>query len=490
MNALLLYPETPPTFWSFKHILSFVSRRSAFPPLGLMTVAALLPADWNLRLIDLNVAALTDEDLAWADLAMISAMIIQKESAVTTIRRCHRHNKTILAGGPLFSARPEDYPDVDHIVIGEAENVLSEFLSDWAAGRAKRIYRSADWPDITLSPAPRWDLVKPKDYVTMSVQFTRGCPFNCEFCDIIILNGQRTRTKKPQQFLDELSGLYRSGWRGSVFVADDNLIGNKVEIKRMLRALIDWQEARDYPFRFLTQASVNLAADDELLRLMSAANFFKVFLGLESPNDNSLEECGKFQNLKNDTAAAVKKIHAHGMQVMSGFIVGFDSDPADIFEQQKRFIEDMGVIIAMVGLLTALPGTRLYNRLKDQNRLLSESTGGNTDAVINFIPKMDKDLLLRKYKELLQDLYSVRSYYGRINVFLRDYRPTVRGSKIEWTDVKAFLKSLFVIGVFSGAAGRYWLLLIRTILFRRKVLPLAVELAIQGYHFQKVAANL
>lgn len=490
MKALLIYPETPATFWSFKHILSFISKKAAFPPLGLLTVAALLPPEWELRLVDLNVSKLTDSDLVWADLVLISAMIIQKESAQEVIKRCRDLNRPILAGGPLFSAQPDNYPEIDHIVVGEAENTISLFLADWSEGHAKKIYRSSDWPNLELTPLPRWDLINLNDYVTMTVQFARGCPFDCEFCDIIIQNGQRTRTKTPEQFVLELESLYDRGWRGSVFVADDNLIGNKRRARQMLRSLVTWQEANNFPLRFLTQTSVNLAADDELLQLMSAANFYKVFLGLETPNVDSLLECGKTQNLKRSVVTAVKKIQAHGMQVMSGFIVGFDTDQVDIFDQQKKFIESLGVVVAMVGILTALPGTRLYNRLKDENRLLAESTGGNTDKVINFIPKMDKDLLLRKYDELVKDLYSVRSYYRRINTFLRDYFPTVRGTKIEWTDVKALLKSSILIGLFSRARFRYWSLIIRTAIFKTKALPAAVELTIQGYHFSKVVSRL
>lgn len=490
MNALLIYPETPGTFWNFKHILNFISRKAVFPPLGLLTIASILPAGWNKRLIDLNVSELRESDIAWADMVLVSAMIIQRTSASEVIARCRAQNKTILAGGPLFTAQPENFPEIDHIFLGEAEKTLPQFIEDWQAGRTEKIYRSGDWPDIKETPVPMWELIDLKNYVTVSVQFSRGCPFNCEFCDIIILNGQKTRTKSPEQFIQELEELYRAGWRRSIFIADDNLIGNKIQIKSMLRALIAWQKKRHYPFNFLTQASVNLAADDELLNLMSAANFSKVFLGLETPNGSSLEECGKIQNLKNDVAAAVKKIHRHGMQVMGGFIIGFDNDPNDIFERQKAFIESIGVSVAMVGLLTALPGTRLYNRLKDERRLIGESTGGNTDAVINFIPKMNKEKMLREYKKLVRTLYSARSYYGRIDSFIRDYRPTVKGGRPDWKGIKALLISFLFIGIFSRAAGRYWLLLIKTLVLRPKAFSMAVELAIQGYHFRKMASRL
>jgi len=490
MNILLVYPEAPGTFWNFKHVLKFISKKSAFPPLGLLTVAAILPAVWHKRLVDLNVSELLDSDIAWADLVLISAMIIQQASAREVIARCRAQHKVMVAGGPLFTAQPEKFPEVDHLILGEAENTLPRFIQDWVAGRAEPIYRSDDWPDIATAPEPLWNLIKLDDYVTMTVQFSRGCPFDCEFCDIIILNGRKTRAKSPEQFIRELDSLHRAGWRGSVFIADDNLIGNKKQVKLMLRALIAWQERRHYPFRFLTQASVNLAADDELLELMSAANFFKVFLGLETPNSLSLEECGKVQNLKNDMVAAVKKIHNHGMQVMGGFIVGFDSDPADIFEQQISFIDHLGVPVAMVGLLTALPGTRLWHRLQDEKRLTGASSGGNTEASLNFLPKMDEETMLREYPKMIQSLYGVRSYYRRIHSFLKEYRPSVKKRKLEGKDIKAFLKSLIFIGMLSRAAVPYWWLLAKTIILKPKALSVAVELAIQGRHFRKMAFSL
>jgi len=489
MNILLIYPETPGTFWNFKHILKFIGRKAAFPPLGLLTVASILPSEWNKKLIDLNVSQLTDEDITWADLILISAMIIQEVSANKVIARCRKQNKIILAGGPLFTALPEKFSEVDHIIIGEAENTLPQFIDDWKKGQAKKIYRFQGWPDILTSPAPLWSLIRLRDYVTITVQFSRGCPFDCEFCDIVVLNGRKPRTKSAEQFISELEGLYQADWRGAVFIADDNLIGNKNQVKSMLRALITWQEKRNFPFSFLTQTSVNLADDDELLDLMSRANFFKVFLGLESPNDSSLEECHKNQNLKSDIAASVKKIHRYGMQVMAGFIIGFDHDPDDIFEQQKSFIESLGISVAMIGLLTALPETRLFKRLKQEGRLTGESSGENTNN-INFIPKMDKELMLKKYRELIKKLYGARSYYGRIDTFIKDYHPTLKGKRISYQDIKALLMSMLLIGIFSSAAYHYWKLLIKTLLLKPRALSAAVELAIQGYHFKRMAWSL
>ena len=495
-NVLLIYPENPGTFWNFKYILKFISRKAVFQPLGLLTVASLLPEEWDKRLVDMNVSKLTESDIAWADMILISAMIVQSESANDVIIRCRAQGKTILVGGPLFSARPEDFPFVNHIFVGEAENTLPQFIKDFEIGKTKRIYQSDDWPDITKTPTPMWTLLNLNDYVTMTVQFSRGCPFNCEFCDIIIFNGQKTRTKSPEQFVNELEDLYLSGWRGTVFVADDNLIGNKKQVKLMLRALIDWQIKRKYPFKFLTQASINLADDEELLDLMSTANFFKVFLGLETPSNESLEECGKKQNVGSNVALAVKKIHSYGMQVMGGFVIGFDNDSEKIFEQQKFFIESIKVVVAMLGLLTALPGTRLYKRLKEEGRILKESSGNNTGSVMNFIPKMviDKKLnqkeVLYQYKKLIQTLYGVRSYYKRINDFLQDYEPSVRGGELDWKNFKVFVKSIFYVGIFSPAIFYYWPLLIRTFFLKPKAFSTAVELTIQGHHFRKMSLKL
>jgi radical SAM superfamily enzyme YgiQ (UPF0313 family) len=421
---------------------------------------------------------------------MISAMIIQKPGIPQIIKRCRAQNKVILAGGPLFSARPEDWPEVDHIFINEAENTLPRFIKDWQLGQAARIYRSQDWPDIEESSSPLWNLINLEDYVTVTVQYSRGCPFDCDFCDITILNGRKPRTKSPEKFIRELEDLYRAGWRGTVFVADDNLIGNKKQVKLMLHALIAWQKEKHYPFRFITQASVNLADDDELLRLMSAGNFFKVFLGIETSNIASLKECGKTQNLKRDFVAAVKNIHNHGLQVMSGFIIGFDSDTEDVFELQKQFIEAIGVPVAMVGLLTALPGTLLYQRLKKEKRLIRESSGGNTDAVINFIPKMDKTALITGYKKLMRTLYDAPSYYGRIDKFLHDYRPTVKGGRLSLNNIQAFLKSMNLLGYASPSARYYWHLVIKTLFLKPRALAIAVELAIQGYHFKEISADI
>ncbi|HAA05657.1 MAG TPA: B12-binding domain-containing radical SAM protein, partial [Syntrophobacteraceae bacterium] len=352
MKILLVYPKVEETFWSFKHALKIVRRKAAFPPLGALTVAAMLPASWEKRLVDMNVRDLLDADIQWADLVFISAMVAQKDSARRVIDRCRQQGTTTVGGGPLFNTYRDDYADVDHLVLGEAETNLAPFLTDLLAGRPQRIYASTDRPDLSQTPLPLWDLIRLRDYSAMSIQYSRGCPFNCEFCDIIIMNGRVPRTKSSEQILAELDALYNGGWRGSVFIVDDNFIGTKARVKKLLRAIIRWQRLRETPFTFFTEASVDLAEDEELMTLMAAAGFNKVFLGLETPSEASLKECGKTQNLRRSLQDSVHTIQGHGMAVMGGFIIGFDNDPPDIFQRQVDFVQKTGVVTAMIGLLT------------------------------------------------------------------------------------------------------------------------------------------
>jgi len=420
MNILLVYPEYPDTFWSFKHSLRFISKKAAFPPLGLLTVAAMLPDSWRKKLVDLNVEPLTDVHLAWADMVFVSAMIVQKESARQIIQRGRTHGKIIVAGGPVFTTQHEQFEGVDHFILNEAEITLPLFLDDLATGRPKPIYTSGKRPDITQTPVPLWSLIDVKNYATMSIQYSRGCPFNCEFCDIIIMNGRIPRQKSPAQMQREFQALFDAGWRKSVFIVDDNFIGNTPKVKQLLPLIIAWQKEHRFPFTLLTEVSANLARDEELMQLMSAANFFKVFLGLETPNHDSLLECGKKQNTADSLAEVVDTIHRHGMQVMGGFIVGFDHDPENIFDMQVRFIQQIGVVTAMVGILTALPQTRLWHRLKAEGRLISDATGENTDGRLNFKPRMDKEKIIKGYQQLLTTLYTPKNYYQRINTFLKN----------------------------------------------------------------------
>ncbi|VVB76224.1 Ribosomal protein S12 methylthiotransferase RimO [Candidatus Tiddalikarchaeum anstoanum] len=485
MNILLVYPKYPDTFWGFKTILNLISKKTMYPPLGLLTVASMLPKEWNKKLIDENIRDLKDEDIMWADMVFISAMLVQKESSQEIINKCKGKNKVVVAGGPAFTMQHEKFDNVDHFVLNEAEVTLPLFLKDLKKGCAKKIYTSDIKPDITNTPIPSWNLINFKDYGTMSLQYSRGCPFNCEFCDIIVMNGRVPRTKTPKQFLSEVESLYNAGWRGGLFIVDDNFIGNKVEVKKMLRSLIEWQKVHKYPFTLLTEASTNLADDEELMNLMITANFNKVFLGIETPKIKSLKECGKFQNVKRDLVESVKIIHKHGMQVMGGFIVGFDNDTKDIFKSQIDFIRESSVVNAMVGLLTVIPQTRLWYRLKAEGRLVNDWTGENTDGVINFIPKLGKESLLKGYKKILSTIYSPIEYYKRIEQFIKEYNPTSK-ARISLNNILTLIKSNWYIGVLSSDRWLYWKLLTKTFFTKIKAFPVAVELAICRLHFEKI----
>ncbi|MBN2111873.1 DUF4070 domain-containing protein [Candidatus Woesearchaeota archaeon] len=489
MNVLLVYPEYPNTFWSFNSVLKFISKKAMYPPLGLLTVASMLPKEWKKGLIDVNVRKLKDSHIEWADIVFISGMLVQKKNAHEIISRCKSKGKTVVVGGPLFTTGHEQFNDIDHFVLNEAEVTLPLFLKDFKEGKAKKVYTSSERPDITKTPVPMWKLINLKDYASMAVQYSRGCPFNCEFCDIIIMNGRVPRTKTPEQMESEMQALFDAGWEGTVFVVDDNFIGNKANVKKMLAKIIKWQEERKYPFSFLTEASVNLAQDEELMNMMSRANFASVFVGIETPNLESLRECSKYQNTALDLEESVKKIHQHGMQVLGGFIVGFDSDDAGIFDAQIEFIKKVGIVTAMVGLLNALPRTRLWHRLKNEGRIVKEPTGENTDATTNFIPKMGSKALIKGYKKILANIYSPKEYYRRIDIFLKHYRPTAR-EKFSKERVNAFLKSTWKIGLLSRSRFLYWKLLLKTFFTNNKAFPTAVSLAIYGMHFQQITQQV
>ena len=490
MNVLLVFPRNPDSFWSFQHVLRFVAKKSAFPPLGLLTVAAMLPGRWNQRLVDLNVRALSDADLRWADYVLLSGMIVHRDSAHEVALRSAALGKPVIAGGPLFTTGHREFPEIPHFVLGEAEGVIGRLVHDMEAGTVQREYRSSQWPDVRTTPVPRWDLVRVRDYVTMPVQFSRGCPFDCEFCDIVVMNGRVPRTKEPAQVIRELEVLRSAGWRDMVFIVDDNFIGNRKRTRELLRAMVEWRARTAPTIGFLTEASVNLADDPELCELMVRAGFKKVFLGIETPATESLEECRKQQNRKRDLAGAVNTIQRAGMEVMGGFIVGFDSDPNDIFRRQFEFIQQTGVVTAMVGLLSALPETALYRRLAREGRILAESCGNNTGAAINFVTRLDREFLLSGYRELMRRLYEPRNYYLRIRTFLATYQPRGPGSRLSMSDLMAFLKSLWVLGLRSAGRRQYWGLFWSTLLAQPRKFRAAMELSILGHHFRKVASRI
>lgn len=490
MKVLMISAATPDTFWSYKHVLSFISKKACFPPLGLLTVSAMLPEDWDLKLIDLNITSLTEAQIAWADYIFVSAMLIQADSARKVIARCHNQGKTVIAGGPLFTTGHAGFPEVKHFVLGEAENVMPELVADMITGDLKALYHHDERPDIRLTPAPRWDLIKFKHYALMPLQFSRGCPFNCEFCDIIVMNGRIPRLKTSEQIIRELNSLVDAGWRDPVFIVDDNFIGNKVQVKAFLRELIAWKHRRGITLQFTTEASLNLADDPELLDLMVRAGFKKVFVGIETPQEESLLECAKTQNANRDMLTAVKTIQKAGIEVMGGFIIGFDSDQPNIFERQMKFIQEAGVVTAMVGLLQALPGTQLFTRLNNEGRILHDASGNNVEVSLNFVPKLDRAILIDGYRSLVKRLYTPQMYYQRILTFLHAYRPQGQPIHRSWSDTKAFLKSLWIMGVRTRGRREYWKFFTKTLLFHRHAFQEAMTLAIIGYHFRRVASSL
>jgi radical SAM superfamily enzyme YgiQ (UPF0313 family) len=488
VKALLIYPEFPDTFWSFRHALKFIHRKASSPPLGLLTIATMLPEAWEKRLIDMNVESLDDEDVRWADLVFISAMSVQKGSVQGVIQRCKTEGVRIVAGGPLFTTAYEEFLDVDHLVLNEAEVTLPRFLEDFEKGAADHFYTTDEWADIRKTPIPLWGLINVKHYASINIQYSRGCPFNCEFCDITLLCGRTPRTKDKDQLIREIESVYASGFRGQVFFVDDNFIGNKKKLKEeILPAIIEWMERRKHPFSFNTQTSIELSDHQDLLGMMVKAGFDVVFIGIETPHEQSLAECSKFQNKDRDLLASVRNIQRSGLEVQGGFIVGFDSDPLTIFDAQIRFIQESGVVTAMVGILIALPRTKLYERLKKEQRLLKESSGNNTDFSTNFIPRMEYDLLISGYKKILRTLYSPRPFYERVRTFLREYIPPQKKSfHFRFNYLAAFIRSLIVLGIIGKERCHYWRLLFWTIFSRPRLLPQAVTLSIYGFHFRKI----
>ncbi len=491
MNILMVYPKYPDTFWSFRHALKFIMKKAANPPLGLMTVSAMLPQNWNRKLIDMNIQQLKSKHIQRADYVFISAMSVQRESAMQVIQFCKDLYTPVVAGGSLFTEEPEKFPLVDHFVMNEAENCIDQLIHDMNAGIPKKFYQGDGFPSLHNTPVPDFQIVTQRKYGSMNIQYSRGCPFDCEFCDITALYGHKVRTKSTCQFILELESLYKSGWRGNVFIVDDNFIGNKKQLKEnLLPVIIHWMERNKYPFSFTTEASVNLADDPELLHLMARAGFHNIFVGIETPDEQSLTECNKKQNKNRKLVDSVNKIQEAGMEVSAGFIVGFDSDRPGIFQQQVNFIQNSGIVTAMVGLLNAPTKTKLYQRLKREGRLLKEMSGDNTDSSLNFIPKMNKDVLLNGYQNILNNIYSAKPYYSRVMKFLKRFEPNARNySKLRIVDILAMFRSIFVLGLVDSSRKYYWQLFFWSVFKKPKVFSKVITYSIYGYHFRKIFIN-
>lgn len=485
MKILMVYPECPKTFWSFTHIIKLFGKKAYLPPLGLMTVSAFLPDEFERKLVDMNTAELTDEDILWADFVFISGMIVQKDTSLAVIKRCKNLGVKTIAGGPLFTSLYQQFEDVDHFVLNEGEITVPMFLEDLKQGELKRIYTSEIKPDLIHTPKPDLSLINIGDYYIMPLQFSRGCPFDCDFCDIVNLNGRIPRTKSPEQILNELQAIHDSGFRGSIFFVDDNFLGDKNKTKELLRAIIAWKKKINFTQSFFTEISINASDDDELLELMREAGFFLVFIGIETPSLESLKECNKFQNQNRNTIESIRKFYKYGMEVTGGFIVGFDTDDETIFDSQFKFIQEAGVSKAMIEILQALPNTKLYKRLEAEGRLLNTSSGIKLDSTINFIPKLDKDILIKGYNGLVKKAYSPKFYFERLNNFLKYYEPT-RIISFNKRIVPSLFKIYFILKHLKKGKFYVFKLLAETLFKRPKCLPAALDNSILYIHFSKV----
>ncbi|HLN21064.1 MAG TPA: B12-binding domain-containing radical SAM protein [Bacteroidales bacterium] len=491
MNVLLVWPRYPDTYWSFNYALKFISKKSSNVPLGLITVASLLPPEWNKKLIDLNISVLRDEDIQWADFVFLSAMSVQSASAGMVIKQCKLLNAKIVAGGPLFTEEYDLYPEIDHLVLNEAEITLPEFIDDVNKGTPRRKYETKGFADLTKSPLPDYSLLKVKNYATAGIQYSRGCPYDCEFCDITALLGHHVRTKSTIQIINELDQLYRIKWKGSVFFVDDNFIGHKGKLKReLLPAIIEWMEAHGNPFEFLTEASINLEDDKELMRLMVKAGFTKVFVGIETPEELCLAECNKLHNKNRDLINSIKEIQKHGMEVYGGFIVGFDNDTSGIFQRQIDFIQESGIITAMVGLLNAPRLSRLYKRLDGEGRISYQFSGDNTNGATNIIPVMNKHDLITGYKNIIRNIYSAKPYADRVIRFMKTFNPPSGSFRFSPGKMGALFKSVLYLGLLNRDMMYFWKIFFWSLLFRPRLFALAVKYSIYGYHFRKVFRDI
>lgn len=488
MKILLVNPEFPETYWSFRHALPFEGKRCVFPPLGLMTVSSLLPSSYERRLVDLNIESLKKSQIEWADMVFITGMLAQKKSLHSVVKQARELGKTVVLGGPYVTSTIEELPDAHHIFQGEAETTLPQFFADLERGDAKRVYKAPERPPMSISPIPDFQLADLKRYSCMSVQYSRGCPFSCEFCDIIEIYGRIPRTKSNHQILSEFDVLKDLGWRGPLFIVDDNFIGNKKNVRELMPDLVDWQKRNGVPFSLLTEASVNLADDNELLGNMREAGFRRVFLGIETPVEESLKEAQKSQN-RGNLLDSVKKIQSYGMEVMAGFIVGFDNDPDDIFERQIEFIRESAIPLAMVGMLNALPDTQLWKRLEREGRLLGEdATGNNTVSTLNFITKMDEAKLISGYQMIMKTIYKPREYYQRaLDSLKRTAHETPEPTPYNLVqEIKALFRLVLKLGVIDGERKEFWRFFIQALRKHHDRMTESLRLAAMGYHFRKL----
>jgi radical SAM superfamily enzyme YgiQ (UPF0313 family) len=491
IKVLMVWPNFPPSFWSFAGMIELLDEKVLMPPLGLITVAALCPKEWTIRLIDQQVEEVSDEDILWADLVMTSGMKVQRKGLREILSRARRLGRRTVVGGPYASGEPEALLELaDHVVAGEPDEVFDAIARDFENGTAKRFYQVEEKPDLTKTPVARFDLLKTQYYCSMPIQFSRGCPFQCEFCDIIILYGRKPRAKRPEQICAELDTLLSLGWKKQVFIVDDNFIGNHKLALELSIELEKWQKARGFPLAFYTEASMDLAQRPALMEAMVKANFFYVFVGIESPSKESLTETKKYQNLRLDPIESIRILHQNGLWVTGGFILGFDSDPDDIFEQQIRFIESAAIPWAMLNFLHAIPLTPLHARMKNQGRLLEHSVNSSDSTVSNFRTSIPTDVLVRGFQKTLSSIYLAENFLDRAWRSLESWqsrdcqRPAQQPSFASM--VRIVLRSFWIQGLkapYRRAYWKYFFKLISRYSTNRAKLWLGFTILISGHHF-------
>ncbi|MFH0765027.1 MAG: B12-binding domain-containing radical SAM protein [Calditrichota bacterium] len=486
MNILLLYPEMPETFWSMHPLMRLTGRKSPYPPLGLLTVAALLHETWERKLVDLNVGRLRDSYLEWADLVFISAMNVQQDTARQAIKRCKERGASVVAGGPLFTHQYLEFPEVDYFILNEAEITLPDFIKDWEQGSLKKVYASGEYADLTKSPVPDWNLVDFKHYPYGIVQYSRGCPFLCEFCDVTALFGRKPRLKKAGRIIEELDRIIRCGTPDMILFADDNLIGNKRELKtELLPLLVEWRRRNKYAPGFATQATINLADDEELMQLMLEAGFRHIFIGIETPEAETLAQTGKKQNLNRNMLENVKLLHSKGFIITGGFIIGFDSDSSRIYQRQIDFINQSNIVIATVNRLKAPPGTALYERMKLENRLTGEFSFDEHRS--NIKPLEDAASITLGYGKVIGNVLTPAHVYQRAKKFLKEYRvskvenPICKKNSIR--DLMTLFRIIWFIGILSATRLYFIRLVLWTLWNMPKRLDLAFLFSGLMYHF-------
>lgn len=462
MRILLVYPEMPDTFYLFKHLTRVIGKKASFPPLGLLTVAALLPSDWELKLIDANVDVLTDDIIQWSDMVFISAMNTQAKSTIQIISRCKSLDATIVAGGPLFTHEYKRFEDVDYFVLNEAEITLPLFLKDLENHEPKRVYLTNEFADVHLTPIPRWDLINLNNYAYSIVQYSRGCPYFCDFCDVTALFGRKPRVKTAEQIIAELETILQHGNPGMILFADDNLIGNKGLLKKdLLPKLIEWRDKHKYAPGFDTQVTINLSDDDELMQLMLEAGFRKLFVGIETLEDDALLMMQKRQNTRRNLLDTVNKLHANGFMIVGGFILGLDSDTPAVFQNQIDFITESGMVLVSINLLKAPLGTELYERIKSENRLISDLDFDENRS--NMTHLMDKELLDAGYSRVLENIYSAEGVFNRAKIYFEHKRPfKVKNGikqKLTLSVVLLAIRVIFILGIKDENRSYFWKML-------------------------------